>query len=190
MHSQGTLIRLHSVITKARMAELRRGVTNATILSLAISPSNDRLAVTSDTNTLHVFDLPTEVSPRSAHSSRSPTPEHARQSSSQSAQNKWGTLSKLPFAPRVFTDVYSIASTVFDPGTEREDDVDDGFVDVVSGVPGGTRTKGVAAWVDDSTIVVVNAGKDARYERFVLTNDRTGKIVCVRDGWSKYLVPG
>lgn len=242
---KGTIIRIHSTQDTTRLCELRRGIASATILSLAISPTNDRLAVTSDTCTLHIFDLPyasnttpiTHQRPNSAqqgtlrpqHSrtssgasrgsrnspgySRSPTPEH---NASAATNNKWGTLAKLPFAPRVFSDTYSVASCTFDPGNDAGGtltkeagtsiakdpstgafakdkrgrytmDEDEDFVDILPGVPGGSPPKGVAAWIDEETLVIVNAGRDARYERFLVRADGRGGTVVGRTAWKRYL---
>ena len=54
---KGTLIRVWSTLNRSKIAELRRGVDPAIIFSVAISPSNTFLAVTSDKSTLHFFDL-------------------------------------------------------------------------------------------------------------------------------------
>ena len=98
--SHGTLIRLHSTSTCAKLAELRRGVAQATILSLAISPDSDYVACTSSTNTLHVFLIPKTGLQTSSNGD----------SDHNSGFKKWGTLASLPFAPRVFTDTYSVVS--------------------------------------------------------------------------------
>ncbi|KAK0612544.1 WD40-repeat-containing domain protein [Bombardia bombarda] len=54
----GTLIRVFSTASCARVCELRRGIDPAAIFSLAFSPSGAQLACTSDKSTLHVFDVP------------------------------------------------------------------------------------------------------------------------------------
>lgn len=94
---------------------------------------------------------------------------------------KWGGLGSLPFAPRVFSDVYSFTSTTFDSGKEASDR------------PHGSNrmpyVRGVVGWIEDHVLAVVSAGPDARYERFELVPDETGKTACVRVGWSRYLQP-
>ena len=100
---------------------------------------------------------------------------------------KWGGLAKLPFAPRVFTDFYSVASTTFDPGRENQDGHDE--------ARGAKRTpvKGVVGWIDEETIAVVSAGTDARYERFAFTGEDVGDgtegLKCFRIGYSRYMRP-
>ncbi|KAL9081951.1 MAG: hypothetical protein Q9159_006868 [Coniocarpon cinnabarinum] len=195
--TKGTLIRMHSTTNSARLGELRRGVNPAEVYSLAASPSGGQLAVTSNTNTLHVFNLPTShlqqrvapppsspralsASPRADQQSvqSSPSPVSASpptDSGSYLNWQKWGSLAKMPFAPRVLTDVYSFAHVAFDPGQDE--------------FPGVDRTKGLVGWVDDETIVVLSAGKDARYERFELKLDDNEPATLRRVGWSRYMRP-
>ncbi|KAL8668892.1 MAG: hypothetical protein Q9168_006501, partial [Polycauliona sp. 1 TL-2023] len=97
----GTLIRLFSTTNCTRVGELRRGVDPAKIFSIAISPSNTLLAVTSDKATLHIFDLPHTAGSKSINThnnninksipeSRSSSPYSAlsRPSSSSTADSK------------------------------------------------------------------------------------------------------
>ena len=189
-------MRLYSTTTGARLGELRRGVNPANIYSLAASPSGGQLAVTSDTNTLHVFNLPTshlqaqqpiDSRQRQNHSGdvewqsieRSPSPPTVASPGSTGGSylnwQKWGTLAKIPFAPRVFTDVYSFVSVAFDPG---QDDA-----------PGLDRAKGCIGWVDDENVVVLSAGRDARYERFELKMEENEPATLKRTGWSRYMRP-
>lgn len=188
---QGTLVRVHSTDDCTRLAELRRGVGGATIYSIAISPSGERLALSSDTSTLHIFDIPNPSKYKQLQRRGSPASD-GRPGTEQPAGflgnvQKWGGLAKLPFAPRVFTDVYSFASTRFDPGKEDEK-LDIGHVRQKPPTLPQSR-KGVLGWLDDETIVVINAGKDARYERFNLTANHEGRLVCVRAGWFRFLSP-
>ncbi|KAF2138985.1 uncharacterized protein K452DRAFT_255000 [Aplosporella prunicola CBS 121167] len=134
---QGTLIRLWSVGSGAKIAEFRRGVDAATIFSLALSPSNTFLAATSDKGTLHIFDLPNaathepppERSAPQSHSSRGynewagalEVPNGAAMTpASPEPVSKWGILAKLPLMPRVFSDTYSTATARFEMGEEPE----------------------------------------------------------------------
>jgi len=169
------------------MGELRRGVGTATIYSLDISPSNSHLAVTSDTSTLHIFDLPEAL--HHPEPSRSSSVNNKVQSIERSPQpapvgNKWGSLAKLPFAPRVFKDVYSCASTQFDPGYGEEPGSKQSQLTPTLPTP----AKGIVGWLDDETVVLISAGRDARYERFVLTENNQGKNI-FRTGWSRFMRP-
>ena len=173
----GTLIRIHTTGNCARIAELRRGIDPATIFSLAFSPSGTLLACTSDKSTLHIFDVP---HPRKPHRQNSPG-----QGGNGDGTGKWGILSKIPLMPRVFSDVYSFASAPFEAGNES----------IIGGIPFseglalGTSSppKGVIGWIDENSLVVIGAGNDARWEKFVIVDGDDGKRHCVREGWKRYL---
>jgi len=53
--------------------------------------------------------------------------------------------------------------------------------------PGGRPPKGKIAWVDDERIVIIGAGRDARWELFTLGIDQYGKRGVGRLGWKRYL---
>ncbi|KAI9772695.1 MAG: Phosphatidylinositol 3,5-bisphosphate-binding protein [Geoglossum simile] len=192
----GTLIRIWSTANCSRIAELRRGVDQAAIFSLAISPSNALLATTSDKSTLHIFDLP-------HHSSRSESSITRRQqspvggpavngNSDDTNSQKWGILGKIPLLPRVFSDVYSFASAHFEmgdevslPGQLARASISTAALGL--GVLGGRPLKGVVGWLSDDTLVVIGAGRDGRWEKFVLVEGEDRRRVCVRQGWKRYL---
>jgi WD repeat-containing protein 45 len=173
------LIRVFSTSNCAKVAELRRGVDYAMIFSLAISPSNTLLAVTSDKSTLHIFDLP---HPRAA-SRRSQSPSSP---SEDGVNQKWGILGKIPLLPRVFSDIYSFTSAHFEIG----DDHPTGAPYIPLGTPYGRPSKGVIGWTNDQTILVIGAGRQPRWEKFVLRESEDGKRYCVREGWKRYLGVG
>jgi hypothetical protein len=87
--------------------------------------------------------------------------------------------------PRVFSDVYSFASAPFEAGDEP----------LTGGLPLSQTTtlgtsrppKGVIGWIDEDSLVVVGAGKDARWEKFIVAPGEDGKRVCYREGWKRYL---
>ena len=174
------MIRVFSTSNCTKMAELRRGVDHAVIFSLAISPSNNLLAVTSDKSTLHIFDLPNPRNP----SYRSQSPSLP---SEEGTNHKWGILGKIPLLPRVFSDVYSFASAHFEPG----DEAPPGSVYVPPlGTTFSRPPKGIIGWPDDQTILVIGAGRDGRWEKFVLRDGEDGKRYCLREGWKRYLGSG
>ncbi|KAK3996246.1 SVP1-like protein 2 [Cladorrhinum sp. PSN332] len=175
----GTLIRVWNASNCARVAELRRGVDHARIFSLAFSPSGTMLACTSDKATLHIFDVPHPRRP-----ARQPAAPNGP-ADGNDGKGKWGVLSKLPLMPRVFSDTYSFASAPFEAGDEP-----------LQGTPmtlefmtlGTSRpTKGLVGWLTDSTLVVIGAGKDARWEKFVIQEGSDGRRQIVREGWKRYL---
>ena len=166
----------------------------ATIYSVAISPSNEWLVCTSDTNTLHVFELAKDPAQKNLEPPQSSDHSSNRGDASASRRfsgMKWGSLANLPFAPRIFKDEYSLASTAFDPGTEPEAPVHPASTGIPEEkmVPFATPRKGRVGWIDNETIIVISAGLDARYERFIIGRTRDGKLVCVRDGWSRFMRP-
>lgn len=140
---KGTIIRVFSTVTNAKITEFRRGIDPAIIYGLDFSPSNARLAATSDKGTLHIFELPTAQQstsrPDSSSAVASTTTSHRRSTSSAAASSssaahddwetvpaggqrepKWGALASMPIAPRIFRDTYSSASCAFDLGDEPD----------------------------------------------------------------------
>ncbi|KFG81152.1 WD repeat domain phosphoinositide-interacting protein [Metarhizium anisopliae] len=173
----GTLIRVYSTANCAKVTELRRGIDPATIFSLAFSPSGAMLACTSDKSTLHIFDIP---------NTRRQSIQRSQQLGTSDAEpGKWGILGKLPLMPRVFSDVYSFASAPFEAGDET----------MIGGIPFSEGTvlgtmrpaKGIIGWISEDSLAVVGAGKDARWEKFVLVDGENGKRLCMREGWKRYL---
>ncbi|KAK4183701.1 SVP1-like protein 2 [Podospora australis] len=171
----GTLIRIFSMNNCARLGELRRGIDPATIFSLAFSPSGTLLACTSDKSTLHIFDVPNPRKP-----GRNQDPENGE------GQTKWGILSRIPMMPRLFSDPYSFASAPFESGEEpiqKSQALSDSMTLGTGKVP-----KGVIGWLSDTSLVVVGAGRDARWEKFNIVEDSDGRRHCVREGWRRYMV--
>lgn len=174
----GTIVRVYSTGNCAKIAELRRGIDQATIFSLGFAPSGTMLACTSDKSTLHIFDVP---HPRKANAFR-----RSQQGQPGSPQEgKWGVLSKIPMMPRMFSDVYSFASAPFESGDEGS----------IGGIPfsegavlGTTKpAKGLIGWISEEALIVLGAGQDARWEKFVIGEGEEGKRFCVREGWRRYL---
>ena len=154
------------------------------------------LACTSDKFTLHIFDVPHPKRLASHqqlhHLQQPPSPRRAEgtASAANTADNgdgkgKWGILSKIPMMPRVFSDVYSFASAPFEAGEES----------LIGGLPVSESTtlgtsrppKGVIGWLSESTLLVVGAGKDARWEKFVIQESADNRRTLVREGWKRYL---
>lgn len=210
---KGTLVRVWSTATNARVAELRRGVDQVTIYSLGFNPSNTMVACTSDKGTLHVFDVPQgDVGPEAAMTSTvNPAPSDAGEwtyedsdvasyngdprgesaggegaSGSGSGTGRWGMLGKIPFMPRYFRDTVSFASAEFSvddkPGPERQREAEEAASMQWSRLP-----RGILGWTSDDTVVVLGAGTDAKYERFVISVGNDGRRVCVREAWANYM---
>ncbi|KAI3694968.1 hypothetical protein L1987_77954 [Smallanthus sonchifolius] len=61
--SKGTLIRIFNTLDGSLLQEVRRGADRADIYSLAFSTTAERLAVSSDRGTVHVFNLKVDSGP-------------------------------------------------------------------------------------------------------------------------------
>ncbi len=167
------------------------------VFSIAISPSSTLVAVTSDKSTLHIFDLPHPAHPPRAewasndkHYSSSGIAGGAGPGEDLGTQ-KWGILSKIPLLPRVFSDIYSFASAHIEIGDDpRFGGTMSPAVGPIPGMPSGRPPKGIIGWTNDHTVIVIGAGRDGRWERFVVGEGEDGKRRCVRDGWRRYLGEG
>ncbi|KAI1323604.1 WD40 repeat-like protein [Xylariaceae sp. FL0255] len=191
---KGTIIRVFSTGSCAKIAERRRGTESATIFSLRFSPSGNMLACTSDKGNLHIFDVPNPR--RSTSSAPRPNPPISPSAASFSlttgtnpsaeSTNKWGFLSNIPFGP--FSDVYSFASAPFETGSEPLQNINHMRRLSDNAVLGTTGPiKGVIGWINEGSLLVVGAGQDARWEKFVLQEGEDGRYVLVREGWKRYL---
>lgn len=167
--TQGTLIRVFSIPFLKCVAEFRRGIDKAVILSLAFSPDRQLLAATSDKSTLHIFEPSIHFD--------------------SDATNKWGFLSKLPLLPRQFSDTYSSATIKFRLSEEHSGaPTCPGLKDeVLDAVPGSGLTQGLIGWVDDQRLVVVGAGLDPVWEIFRVTNVAHSSCVIELEAWKRYL---
>lgn len=165
----------------ARIAELRRGVDHATVYSVAIAPSGQMLAVTSDKSTLHVFDIPHPSKPMRTDATNANRRLTSQGGGGSPALNdadpsqKWGLLGRIPLLPRVFSDVYSFASAHFEIGDEP------------TGDSSFRPPKGLIGWNSDHSLIILGAGRDSRWEKFIIAEGEDGKRYCVRDGWKRYL---
>lgn len=178
----GTLVRIWSFPACTKTHELRRGVDPAMILGLAFSPSGTSVAVSSDKGTLHVFDL--------RGGSQCDAGKSSQTGGEGGPDHKWKMLSKLPLLPRQFSDTYSNCSTPFSLGddyTSLTTSTGSSATAVLQGVPGGRPTKGLLGWIDESTVICIGAGQDARWEKFIVGYDQEGKRAVWREGWRRYL---
>lgn len=57
----------------------------------------------------------------------------------------------------------------------------------ILGALGGRPAKGIIGWLNENTIIVIGAGRDGSWERFVLEVTEDGRRQCVRNGWKHYL---
>ncbi|KAI1818580.1 WD40 repeat-like protein [Poronia punctata] len=191
---KGTIVRIFATASCAKLAERRRGSENATIFSLRFSPTGNMLACTSDKGNLHIFDVPNPRRPSS--SANRPTPPISPSvapanlstgaNPNADATNKWGFLKNIPFGP--FSDVYSFTSTPFETGNEPLQNNHNMRRLSDNAVLGTTSPmKGIIGWLNESSLLVIGAGHDARWEKFVLQEGEDGRYVLVREGWKGYL---
>lgn len=59
--TKGTLVRIFNTLDGSRLQEVRRGVDRAEIYSIALSPTAQWVAVSSDKGTVHIFSLKVQV---------------------------------------------------------------------------------------------------------------------------------
>ena len=153
-----------------------------------MSPNSDLLAVTSDKSTLHIFDVPHPSHvPYNERSTSSRQHRPSTGSNGEESNNyKWGILGKIPLLPRVFSDIYSFASAHFEIDDYAQTALGNGTAIPIPGISGGRPRKGVIGWTNDYTILVLGAGRDGRWEKFMLGEAEDGKRYCVRNGWKRY----
>ena len=89
--------------------------------------------------------------------------------------------------PRVFSDIYSFASAHFETDDDPKSGLGGGESRAIPGIPGGRPQKGVIGWINDDTMIVIGAGRDGRWEKFILGEGDDGRRRCVRQGWKRYL---
>ena len=93
--------------------------------------------------------------------------------------------------PRVFSDIYSFASARIEneeaPENRPADAANNKFAAPIPGLPGGRPSKGVIGWLNNHTILVISAGRDGRWEKFIVGEAEDGRRRCIRQGWKRYL---
>lgn len=173
---KGTIIRLWAVESGTKLAEFRRGIDEAAIFSLAFSPTDKMLAVTSDKSTVHIFDLPNGVQTAADIDPKT---------------HKYGILAKLPLLPRPFSDTYSSASTRFEMGDELggwSPQSKAATKEVLRKFsPERVPTKGLLGWLNDNELLVIGAGQDARWEKFHVDVSVEGHKYIQSVAWKSYL---
>ncbi|KAK6360437.1 Phosphatidylinositol 3,5-bisphosphate-binding protein [Orbilia blumenaviensis] len=166
----GTLVRIFSTSSSAIVSELRRGIDKAMIYSMAFSPSSNRIAVTSDKGTLHIFDVfsqpPGSSSGAAAEAQRpSSRGSEATGSAPTESNKRFSLLGKLPLLPKYFNSEWSFAQAK------------------VEGI--GRNSVG---WTDEDTVIVTSTD-DCKWEKFVILNapnTESGKA-CEREAWRNFV---
>jgi WD repeat-containing protein 45 len=184
---KGTIVRIYATSNCARVCERRRGSEFAAIFSLRFSPSGRMLACTSAKGTLHIFDVSAQNKKGAPTSpGRTSTPPHSpgvappSGGSGMESTNKWGLLKNIPIGP--FSDTYSFAVEKFETGDEPKSNLSEAAVLGTS-----KPAKGIIGWIDEDSLVVVGAGRDAKWEKFIFSDDPDGRKTLRREGWKRYL---
>ncbi|CAK7909979.1 SVP1-like protein 2 [[Candida] anglica] len=190
----GTLIRVHSTHNTALLYEFRRGLDRAVITSMKFSHNDSRLAVLSDKNTLHVYN----VGGSGASTSSGGTSGVSSGGGGGTATSGLGTvpggslgdtlhtppanrqhlLRRLPIpVPNYFRSTWSFCSVNTNQYHSEEDEL--------SGVP----DTGVVGWSGNDSVIIVWKNKGI-WEKYVLVerrNSQDGKHTwdIVRDSWKR-----
>lgn len=150
----GTIIRVHSTHTTALLLEFRRGLDRAIITSMRFSPDGRKLAVLSDKNTLHVFNITTT----NRRSNSETSMDNGRLK--ESPTNREHILNKLHLPipiPNYFKSTWSYCSV----NTNKYHQNAEGLSDLTSDV-------GVLGWSSNDTIILVWRNR-AIWEKYVIT---------------------
>lgn len=166
------------------------------IFSIAINPSATVVACTSDKGTLHIFDIPDASGRAQQAHAKEPSQldnddadsfddyaSHLGDGSPTQAPNRWGLLAKLPGMPQSFRDIVSVAKVPFWMGDQPGSNA--ALVEEARQLGLPRLPKGILQWTDNSNLVVVGAGSDARWELFELGMGREGDRVLSRIGWKQ-----
>lgn len=149
----GTIIRIHSTHTTALLYEFRRGLDRAEITSMEFSPDDSKLAVLSDKNTLHVFNITTSVDPGVS--------DGYKDGENHTPTNRQHILQRilLPIPiPNYFKSTWSFCSV---NTNKYHTDID--------GAPETSHDVGVIGWSGNDSVVIIWKQKKI-WERFVIVD--------------------
>ena len=151
----GTIIRIHDTSNCALLYEFRRGIDKALVTSMRFSPDDARLAVLSDKNTLHVYnlrDVNTGVAEKQGptFSANKFVTDGRKRMDGES--NKMHFLKGIPLLPKYFRSTWSFASKNVG---NRADEYKD---------------TGVIGWSDSDTIILLWKFKGT-WEKYTIVDD-------------------
>lgn len=169
----GTIIRIHSTYNTVLLYEFRRGLDRAVITSMKFSHDDSKLAVLSDKNTLHVYNVSSNSD--SSKNNRSPSPNSKTSdftsdlSSSSSSltfgkenpTNRQHLLKKFPIPipiPNYFNSTWSFCSVntnQYRNDSEASVNGDD------------SNDTGVIGWSGNDSVIVIWKGKRI-WEKYVI----------------------
>ncbi len=151
----GTIIRIHDTSNCALLYEFRRGIDKAMVTSMRFSPDDARLAVLSDKNTLHVYnlrDVNTGVTENQGGGLSQNAFRALNGKRKDSESNKMHFLKGIPLLPKYFRSTWSFASKNVG---NRTDDFND---------------TGVIGWSDNDTIIILWEFKGI-WEKYAIVDD-------------------
>ncbi|KAI9003386.1 WD40-repeat-containing domain protein [Hyaloraphidium curvatum] len=121
---RGTLIRIYDARTGKLTNELRRGVDQAEIFSLAFNPSGTRICVASDKGTVHVFNLADPAQAEAVAAAESARPEAIPDFDPDDLSAPWPTASapngSLPLSKTLPATLLSTLSPSPSPSGNRQ----------------------------------------------------------------------
>ena len=170
----GTLIRIHSTSTTALLVEFRRGLDRAMITSMKFSPNDTKLAVLSDKNTLHVFN----IASRSDNTVVDPFGDG--ETVRETPLNRQHFFKRLPLpipVPNYFNSTWSFCSL----NTSKYHTDMNGSLEHINDI-------GILGWAGDDSIIIIWKEKKI-WEKFVITENPSSaskhqhKFELVRTGW-------
>lgn len=149
----GTIIRVHSTFNTALLYEFRRGLDRAIVTSMKFSHNDTMLAVLSDKNTLHVFNLSAE-----GNTSQSPLKDTLNfPRPGHRPSNRQHLFRKLPIpVPDYFKSVWSFCSVNINQYHSHLPQWDESHADV-----------GVMGWSNNDSIVIIWKNKRI-WEKYVI----------------------
>lgn len=161
----GTIIRVHSTHNTALLYEFRRGLDRAIVTSMKFSHDDSKLAVLSDKNTLHVYN----VSP--LNTSLGATSDFATHNETYPV-NRLHLLGNIAFPipiPKYFKSTWSFCSVntnKYHPGGSDNDTIND---------------MGIIGWSGNDSIIIVWQNKKI-WEKYVIVEKRNKSPGDVNDG--------
>lgn len=164
----GTLIRIHSTRNTALLYEFRRGLDRAIVTSMKFSPNDTKLAVLSDKNTLHVFNLIQSNNIADTHS------EHSSQQSSSVDSlpiNRKHLFNRLP-VPLPFNNYFKSVWSFCSVNTLKYHGEFDNISD-----------DGSLGWSGNDSIIIIWKIKKIWEKYIIVEND--GKWDLVRTSWKE-----
>lgn len=155
----GTIIRVHSTHNTALLWEFRRGLDRAIITSMEFSHNDSKLAVLSDKNTLHIYDLSFVNEIQNASTDFS----NFQKSHPYNRHHVLGTL-PLPIpVPNYFKSVWSFCSINTNKFHTDNSEVDSSVNDV-----------GVIGWASNDSVIIVWKNKKL-WEKYVIVERKANK---------------